>query len=64
MIENIGLATKSEIEEELKASEAEFNECKFIMGQNLERMKELSEYYNKLLAQKNKMEGVTDGNGQ
>ena len=61
MIENIQLATKSEIEEELKASEAEFNECKFIMSHNLERMKELSEYYNKLLAQKNKMEGITDG---
>ena len=61
MIENINLATRDEINQELAKSEAEFNECKFILSQNLERMKELSEYYNKLLAQKNRMECISDG---
>lgn len=61
MIENIALATKEEITKEMVKSESEFNECKFILNENLKRMKDLSEYYNKLLAQKNKMEGITDG---
>lgn len=61
MIENITLATKNEINEEMISAEIEFNECKFMLSENLEKMKEISEYYNKLLAQKNKMEGITDG---
>ena len=61
MIENIALATKDEINSEIAKSEAEFNECKFILNQNLERMKELSEYYNKLSVQRDKMEGKLNG---